>query len=549
MLVPFLFALALSPDFGNGFAVQLARRDMSRFDRDSFVDRSALELDASRLASKFETANRNFKVNSVAGSTVQKREEGILQVARRLEATALEKRQAQRSGQLPLQDFFSGGTDTMYYGPVFIGTPAQTFEIDFDTGSADAWVPGPTSQSRHKKFVTNASSTLAESTTPFRIQYGTGSTEGVLARDTFTIAGLTVPQQVFALASSSVPIFEQLPSDGIIGLAFSTISSSNSPNFFENLMLANAVALPAVGFYLQRASDVTTARSGTIGGGEICFGCISTKFYTGPLTYFPVSSRGYWQIPLTGIALNGRTIPGTAVEAAVDTGTSLVYVPVAVATAFYNSIGGTYTTAGEWSVPCDAPIRTVAFIFGGVSYNLDLNDLFLGYTSAASTSQCLLGILGVDQFDLNGRPVAVIGDLFLKSVYSVFSWSQNGSPAVGFATSIRANNSTGAASSYIPSAVASVTAVPIASVASVDPTTSTVTASAVFVTATFSPSSSAPAVATVVSTATAPAPPPPSGTPSSAAAATSTPRPTSSASSLAKSSIIISVVGILFVFA
>ena len=148
----------------------------------------------------------------------------------------------------------------MYYGPVFIGTPAQTFgeysilplssalltfraaEIDFDTGSADAWVPGPTSQSRHKKFVTNASSTLAESTTPFRIQYGTGSTEGVLARDTFTIAGLTVPQQVFALASSSVPIFEQLPSDGIIGLAFSTISSSNSPNFFENLMLANAVA-------------------------------------------------------------------------------------------------------------------------------------------------------------------------------------------------------------------------------------------------------------------------------------------------------------------
>lgn len=55
-----------------------------------------------------------------------------------------------------------------------------------------------------------------------------------------------------------------------------------------------------------------------------------------------------------------------------------VYVPVAVATAFYNSIGGTYTTAGEWSVPCDAPIRTVAFIFGGVSYNLDLNDLFLG---------------------------------------------------------------------------------------------------------------------------------------------------------------------------
>lgn len=36
-------------------------------------------------------------------------------------------------------------------------------------------------------------------------------------------------------------------------------------------------------------------------------------------------------------------------------------------------------------------------------------------TSAASTSQCLLGILGVDQFDLNGRPVAVVRLLHLAT--------------------------------------------------------------------------------------------------------------------------------------
>ena len=78
----------------------------TRLEADSITTiHSALEMDASRLASKFETANRNFQVNSVAGSTLQKREESILQIARQLEATALAKRQAQRSGQLPLQDF------------------------------------------------------------------------------------------------------------------------------------------------------------------------------------------------------------------------------------------------------------------------------------------------------------------------------------------------------------------------------------------------------------------------------------------------------------
>lgn len=78
-----------------------------------------------------------------------------------------------------------------------------------------------------------------------------------------------------------------------------------------------------------------------------------------------------------------------------------------------------------------------------------------------STTQCVLGILGVDQLDSNNVNVAIIGDLFLKSVYSVFSYSYNGAPAVGFAVSSTADVT--AAAPVAINEVATVSAAAIAS--------------------------------------------------------------------------------------
>ena len=38
---------------------------------------------------------------------------------------------------LPLSNYY----DFYYYGTVSVGTPPQSFQIDFDTGSADFWIP------------------------------------------------------------------------------------------------------------------------------------------------------------------------------------------------------------------------------------------------------------------------------------------------------------------------------------------------------------------------------------------------------------------------
>ena len=90
--------------------------------------------------------------------------------------------------------------------------------VVMDTGSSDLWVPAANCQSEackvHETFGSADSSTLQATTTPWQIQYGTGSAAGVLVADTFTIGGLSVQRMPFGVAtqlSSNFAQFVQSP--------------------------------------------------------------------------------------------------------------------------------------------------------------------------------------------------------------------------------------------------------------------------------------------------------------------------------------------------
>ena len=123
---------------------------------------------------------------------------------------------ARQSGSVPLTD---EEQDTEWLGTISIGTPPQSFLIDFDTGSSDLWVPSSkcnvsTCQPKHQYDAASSNTSKLQSGT-FSIQYGDGSTaQGNIYRDTVNISGVKATGQFFAAATNISSFFAETSIDG-----------------------------------------------------------------------------------------------------------------------------------------------------------------------------------------------------------------------------------------------------------------------------------------------------------------------------------------------
>merc|ERR1719410_3340157 len=94
--------------------------------------------------------------------------------------------------------------NAQYWGQVDIGTPAKTFQVLFDTGSSNLWVPASNCTncaSGKTKYDPSKSSTYKANGTEFAIQYGTGSMKGFVAHDVLKLGSLEAELD-FALATN-----------------------------------------------------------------------------------------------------------------------------------------------------------------------------------------------------------------------------------------------------------------------------------------------------------------------------------------------------------
>ncbi|OCH88252.1 acid protease [Obba rivulosa] len=331
------------------------------------------------------------------------------------------------AASMSLNDFISGTLDVLYYGPLYFGSPAQELSVDIDTGSADLWVPVNCPGCNSPQFDPFKSSTYHDTGKRFSIAYGSGTVSGKLAQDVVSLGGLSVPQQTFGAIRTASEEFASEPNSGLLGLAFGSIARSHSSTFFENLMEQKKVALSVFSVHLQRHQET---------GSEVCFGCYDTTKAIGPVTWNPVVSRTYWSIAMDGLSsgsLDSADFVSTNLTAAVDTGTTLIYIPDDIAAQFYNQIPGAQSYPqygpGFYTFPCSSQL-TISFSFSNQTYPISMSDFNLGRTDADS-NDCVGGVLGIgDGFPPN---LAIIGDEFLKSWYSVYDYAGS---RVGFAPSV-----------------------------------------------------------------------------------------------------------------
>jgi cathepsin D len=128
--------------------------------------------------------------------------------------------------------------------------------------------------------------------------------------------------------------------------------------------------------------------------------------------------------------LVGSTAAVSGFQTIIDSGTTIIYGPPAAVKTLYSKIPGSAvydSTNGYYSYPCNTP-PTVSFNWGGKNWAISAANFNLGQTTSGS-SQCIGAIAGQD-LGL-GTNVWLLGDSFMKNVYSAFSFDQN---AVGFAS-------------------------------------------------------------------------------------------------------------------
>jgi len=246
------------------------------------------------------------------------------------------------------------------------------------------------------------------------------------------MAGFAIPNQIFGLCDKVSSGLLQNPVSGLLGLGFSTISQSGATPFWQTLAASNAWDSPVMAFHLTRFVDDPQARSEEAGG-SFTMGFLDQTLYTGVIefTNIPSGQESYWILPMKSITVQGNTIDlpnNSGSYAAIDTGTTLVGGPSNAIAAIYADIPGSVAQSGDYSgyytYPCDAAVN-ITLSFGGSNWPISNADFKLKQTTGG---QCLGALFALNTG--SGAPSWIVGDTFLKNVFSVFRFSP---PSVGFA--------------------------------------------------------------------------------------------------------------------
>jgi hypothetical protein len=201
--------------------------------------------------------------------------------------------------------------------------------------------------------------------------------------------------------------------DGILGIGRGTKSADgiSAPQLLDILSTSRLIPSKLYAIHLSRATD-------GVADGELNLGAINKDRFTGDINYIPIietDTTGFWEIPVSNAGVDGTSLSMTDRSAIMDTGTSFILMPPADALAIHRKITGFKQDGETFSVPCDTS-AIVQFTFNKETYNISTADWRGG---KLESGLCRSNIIGRQTF---GEKQWLVGDVFLKNVYSVFDF-------------------------------------------------------------------------------------------------------------------------------
>lgn len=243
---------------------------------------------------------------------------------------------------------------------VEVGTPPVTHTLLFDSGSSTTWMVAaecdgtalcPNNSGFNRTGYNETTSSTSNATGAYgSIEYLGGVTAGVGMEDVFTFPSApdTVWTQTFLEAFQSS--WFNIPADGFLGLAFSTISDANTTTLVETLLWSGKLDEPRFGLYygveLESTGDSAGEGRLTLGGSH------EDTYVDGDLVWtslsLPDERAQLWRVDMlyaVGTTPNKTqsTVTLSGAWGVFDTGAGRISVPDPLIEEIYASIGMNWT--------------------------------------------------------------------------------------------------------------------------------------------------------------------------------------------------------------
>jgi cathepsin D len=128
-----------------------------------------------------------------------------------------------------------------------------------------------------------------------------------------------------------------------MGLAWDTISSTQSTPFWQSLATANQLTTPEMAFWLKRLKGTSAAQEAP--GGEFTLGGVNNTLFQGDVEFLDLEGGqpSFWLLKVAALSVNGQATQvtsGDSALAAIDTGTTLIGGPSNDVKAFWSAVPG-----------------------------------------------------------------------------------------------------------------------------------------------------------------------------------------------------------------